>query len=151
MASRSRWRLASSTACSALALAAAACGAEEPRLDPAVGEELAGHAADVRRLAERGDAIGAQAEAEELQALVAGAIAAGDVPPEVASELRAGAARLARLAVAAVPPPAAEPAPASPADEKHDEDGEENGKANGKAKGKDKDGGKGKEGDGGRR
>jgi hypothetical protein len=145
VASRSRWRLASSTACSALALVVAACGAEEPRLDPAVGEELAGHAADVRRLAERGDAIGAQAEAEELQALVAGAIAAGDVPPELAPELRAGAARLARLAVAAVPPPAAAAPPAPPTDEQHDEEGKGNGK------GKDKDEGKGKEGDGGRR
>jgi hypothetical protein len=135
----SRWRLASSTACSALALVAAGCGGEEAALEPSLGDALAAHAADVRERLAQGDPIGAHAEAEQLEAVVEQEIAAGRVPPELAAELRDAADRLARLAAAAVPAPEPPPPPPPPVEE---DDGD--GKGKGKGKGKDK----GDEGDG---
>lgn len=130
-ACRRRWLLVSSTACSALALAA--CGGEsrsdtEPSFPAGVGTSLAAQADRVASRLEAGDADGARSAAARLDAAVEQAIAAGRVPSALRGPLREAVDAI----LASVPAPA----PTTTADEE-----------NGNGKGHDKD--KGEEGDGG--
>ena len=139
------WRHASSTGCSALLLflLAAGCGGAEPppALPPDVGTALASATGEVTAALEAGDPVLAQAEATELLAAVESALAGGEVPRALASEVRRGAERLAALVDAAQPappPPAPEP---PPEDDDEDDDGPGKGKdKKNKDKGKDDNG-----------
>ncbi|MGI8606254.1 MAG: hypothetical protein ACR2L0_03750 [Gaiellaceae bacterium] len=133
-ACRRRWLLASSTACSVLALAA--CGGEtrsetEPTFPTGVGSSLAADADRVASRLEAGDAEGARSAALELDAAVEQAIAVGRVPSELRGPLREAVDAI----VASVPTPA--PAPTTTAEEPDDD--EDNGNGNGKGRDKDKD------------
>ena len=136
-ASRRRWLLVSSTACSALALAA--CGGEsrgeaEPSFTAGVGNSLAAQAGRVASRLEAEDADGARSAAARLDAAVERAIAAGQVPPALRQPLRE--------AVHAILVSVPAPAPTTTAEEDGD-------KGNSKGKGHDEDkGGKGNGGDG---
>jgi hypothetical protein len=127
-----RWLLASSTACSALALAA--CGGEsqgkaEPSFPAGVGNALAAQADRVASRLEANDADGARSAAARLDASVDRAIAAGQVPAALRQPLRGAVdAILASI-----------PAPAPPSTPIAEEDPEEENKDNGKGKGKDDD------------
>ena len=77
---------------------------------------------------EAGDPVLAQAEATELLSAVESALAGGEVPRALASEVRRGAERLAALV------DAAQPAPPPPAPEPPPEDGDEDDDGPGKGK-----------------
>ena len=152
---RSRWRLASSTACSALVVALAGCGggddpATRPVLSPEVGGELAAHTTDVEEALAAGDSARARVEADELLAAVRDAIDRGDVPAPLRDELLNAAERLASLVPEPEPPAPPPPPPPPPADEdepdgekdeekdeeKDDGEKDDNGKGKGRGKGK---------------
>jgi len=70
-----------------LALVAAGCGGEERRLSSDLAERLAVRSESVAAEVEAGDACGARAEAEALQAAAIAAVNDGDVPDELQEEL----------------------------------------------------------------
>jgi hypothetical protein len=136
-ACRRRWLLVSSTACSALALAA--CGGEsrgqaEASFSARVGSALAAQANRVASRLEAGDADGARSAGAKLDLTVARAIAAGQVPSALRQPLQEAVDEI--LASIPAPPPApTTTAEEDPGDEKKDDD---------KGKGHDEDkGGKG--------
>jgi hypothetical protein len=116
VASRRRWQIVSSTACSALVLLPAACGgdgsegAAAPSLPRDVGTRLAEQADAVEQALAGDDLAQARAEADALVAAVEQAIASGRVPRALRDDIRAGARRLASL----IPEPEPEPGPAPP-------------------------------------
>jgi hypothetical protein len=139
-ACRRRWLLVSSTACSALVLAA--CGGEsqdkaEPSFPAGVGSTLGAQADRVASRLEAGDADDARSAAVRLDASVDRAIAAGQVPPALRQALREAVDAI----LASIPAP--EPPPTTTAEE----DPDDKKKDDGKGKGHDED--KGGKGDGG--
>jgi hypothetical protein len=82
------------------ALSLTACGgsdqtlAETPRLPRAVANELARSSEQVAAALDAGDVCGAAVLADDLENAVEGAIAEGDVPPELRPELEAAAVEL---------------------------------------------------------
>jgi hypothetical protein len=143
-----RWRSASLTALSALALAA--CGGEEqqaerrtvagPTIPAAVAERLAGRSAKVATLLDAGDACAAKQEAAALRADLTASI---ETIPELYLEDLSGAVNEIDAQIPACPvvqPPPVE----THGDDDEDEDEKANDKGNGKGKGKHKGKGKGK-------
>ena len=132
-ACRRRWLLVSSTACSALALAA--CGGDggstaEPAFPAGVGSSLAAQADRVSSRLEAGDADGARRAAMGLDAAVERAIAAGRVPSALRQPLRESVDAIL----------ASVPAPTTTAEEEPDDEGKSNGKGKGKDKSEEGDG-----------
>ena len=142
-----RWRLASSTACSALALAS--CGgagetttrAEQPVLPASLAAELAAQADEVAILLENGDPAGAEAAALELDAAVENARAEGRLPRPLAQRLEDAIDRLLAAIPAAEGPVDEEPPPDEEnKDEEKDEgaEGEDKGNGEGEKKNEEK-------------
>jgi hypothetical protein len=121
-ACRRRWLLVSSTACSALALAA--CGGKsrgeaEPSFSARVGSSLAAEAERIASRLEAGDEDGARSASAKLDAAVERAIAAGQVPSPLREPLREAVDAL----LASMPEPApTTTAEEDPGDEKKDND-----------------------------
>jgi ribosomal protein L12E/L44/L45/RPP1/RPP2 len=119
-----RWRLASCTACSALALLAAGCGGDEPSareqalLPEPLASDLARQADGVGREAASGDTAEARDRAEALRRDVVAAIHSGRIPDELADVLLASVDRLVALIPGSAAGPTPEPAPASEKKEK---------------------------------
>jgi hypothetical protein len=112
--SRIPWPIASLTASSAIVLLLAGCGHDPParaapKLPAAVGSTLAEDADAIADALEAGDAVAARSGAATLTADFEAAVAAGDVPAALRTELLAAVARL----VVALPDPEP-PAPPEP-------------------------------------
>ena len=138
-ASRRRWLLVSSTACSALAVAA--CGGEsrgdaQPSFSARVGSLLAAEADRVASRLEAGDKDGARSAAVKLDAAFERAIAAGQVPSALREPLREAVDNVLASVPAPTPTTTAEE---DPGDEKKDDD---KGKDHDEAKGGKDNGGK---------
>lgn len=121
------------TACSALVLALAGCGGEEPpdgaqRIEAAAATQLADRADEIASLIDDGEVCTAAHKADELFAAAHDEVERGTVPPALASELTSKAEALRDEVNCDEPPPP----PVT------DEDDEEEGK--GKGKGRKKDG-----------
>ncbi len=131
------------TACSALVLALAGCGGDEPsdnapRIDAAAASGLAERSDEIARLIEEGNVCDAAHVADELKTQAEAEVADGSVPPALADQVVSNAQALVdEVNCEETPPP-----PPPPEDEDGDEDGGDDGN-NGKGKGKDK-----KDGDG---
>jgi hypothetical protein len=130
-----RWRLVSSTACSAIALVAVGCGGGEKASDElsrGVGSMLMKQTQEVQEALAAKDFATAREQALDLQDRVTAAIDAGRVPPSLQAELLAAVEDLVRL----IP----EETPAPEEEEKKDEgEGEDKEKDNGKDEGEEKD------------
>ncbi len=134
-ACRRRWLLVSSTACSALALAA--CGGEsqgkaEPTFSARVGSSLADEAERVASRLEAGDEDGARSATVKLDAAVERAITAGQVPSALREPLREAVDDILASVPAPTPTTTAEEDPGDEKKDKgkdHDEDkgGKDNG------------------------
>lgn len=134
MVSPRRWRLVSSTACSAVALVAAGCGGEENAgelLPRGVGSMLVEQTQEVEDALAAKDFTTAREQALDLQDRVKAAIDAGRVPQSLRNELLSSVRDLVELIPEA-------PAPAEEEEEK-DEEKDEDDKGKGKGKGQDKD------------
>jgi len=104
-----RWRIVSSTACSAALLVAAGCGgstqqAQPSQLPASLGRSLTDRTAKITAELGSGDPASAHRDALALRAAVVAAIDAGRVPTSLQEPLLAGANRL--LAAIELPPPA---------------------------------------------
>ncbi len=125
---RKHWRLASSTACSVLALVLGGCGAgnssSTAMLPADVGSSLAAETAEVEDALAASDYTVAHEEALDLRDRVNAASDAGDVPEPLRRPLLAAVTRL----IGSIPK-------AQPREENGKDEGDENGE-NGKGEGK---------------
>ncbi|MDQ3670659.1 MAG: hypothetical protein M3377_10345, partial [Actinomycetota bacterium] len=119
-----RWRLVSSTACSAIALVVAGCGGGEgagDQVPPGVGSILVEQTQEVEDALAAKDFATAREQALDLQERVTAAIDAGRVPSSLQDELLAAVKDLVRL----IPEEAPEP------EEDKEEDEDDKGKGKG--------------------
>ena len=113
-------RLPGRLAIALAALAAGACGGagEDAAIPRAVADRLAARSETIARALEANDGCEAAAQARRLRSEARGAIAGGDVPPELADDLRRSVNELVAQIECVSPPP---PPPATPTEEDADE------------------------------